>query len=150
MAERPPRDDALDRIARSDALRAARRLLARRIGLWAVLLAGIAGFAFAALNTAPKQAGFLGFLDGTPSFVAKSMLILVAIILIERVIKAVTSQTWFDRDGAASEMALVRERVGGEAERANDAIACAIQLGAIWIFRGLFILAYFGFFAAHS
>ena len=143
-------DEAIELLQQSEAAKAARKMLAKKVSLWVALVAGIGGFLFAALNTSEKQSGFLGFLDGTPTFLVKAAIIIVCIVLIERGIKWFVSRDWFDQDAGALEQAHVRNRIGTEDERRGDAQANATVVASVWVFRGLFILAYFYFYAAHS
>ena len=85
----------------------------------------------------------LAFGFDLPTF---SMQVLLAIIVLampaEWIIKLISMTPWYDLRGAAREMRKVELRIGTKEERANDALACSVKLGAWVLFRiGLIAVA---------
>ena len=57
--------------------------------------------------------------------------------------QAVRNKPWYDKDGAANELAKVRKRVGTTEERPGDNMAVAIQYAAVTVFLSVVVLAKF-------
>ena len=134
------------------AARAAKRwLVVRQVGVWVAIAAAIAGVMVGAY-LAPVQeggTGFASFLGGMVLFAAEWIVYIALVLVAEVILKRVVEHPWIDRTGAILEMGVVRDRVGTDGERPNDAIACAIQLLSGWLWRGIFLIALIVFSIGH-
>ena len=74
-----------------------------------------------------------------PTFLAQVAIAILFALVLEWLIKLVTSLRWYDLRGAAREMWLIEARVGTERELSGDNVACAIKLAAWVLYRVAFI-----------
>ena len=74
-----------------------------------------------------------------PTFLAQVAVAIFFALVLEWVIKLITSLRWYDLRGAAREMGLVEARIDTESEMSGDNVACAIKLAAWVLYRVAFI-----------
>ena len=109
-----------------------------------LVLAGLGALGWAlgySLGVNDNGAKLVAFLADLPVFVVQIIALTILLLPFEWALKWLVSREWYDKGGAAVEMGTVRGRIGTEEERVNDPIACAIQLGAVWLFRAIWYYA---------
>lgn len=88
-------------------------------------------------------ASLIQFLTESAKFVPQVIVIVLIALFVVFVSQFIRSREWFDRRGAAAEMAIVEERIGGQKEKAGDSTSIAIKYSATTFLIGVVLLAFF-------
>ena len=128
--------------AEDAAKRAARWLLARRIGAWLGIILFLAGLLIGSIATGGESKLLGWFIKLFPFALASFILLGIALLLVFCA-QWVRNRRWYDENGAGTQMGTVRARVGTNDEKPGDNIAAGIQYGTTTILLGIVILTYF-------
>ena len=80
--------------------------------------------------------------DAIPFTLACLIVLLVSLLLVY-ISQKIRNQAWFDKDGAAQELSLVRNRIGTEKEKPWDSAAVSVQYGTTTILIAVVIYTFF-------
>ena len=103
-----------------------------------VLWAGLKG------DGGPRE---LTFIEESSTFAIQAVIITLIALAIVYMAQAIRACTWYDKNGAGTEIASIRDRIGDGKERPQDGVAIAIQYASTTIFLAAIL---FGFFLIHG
>ena len=88
-------------------------------------------------------ATILEFIDELSTFTIQAILVVSVALLMVYTTNLVRSMEWYDKHGAGTELAKVRDRVGTGDEKPGDPMACGLQYMASSILIAVMILSFF-------
>ena len=83
------------------------------------------------------------FAEDLALFTVQAILITATGLAATYVAQAVRASQWYDRNGAGTEIATIRDRIDTENEQPMDGIAVAVQYAATTVFLATILLAFF-------
>lgn len=85
----------------------------------------------------------LAFIDELATFTLQALLVVSVSMALVYFTAAIRSCEWFDKNGAGTEMADIRDRVGTPKEKEGDNKACGLQYLSSTILIAIMIISFF-------
>ena len=117
-------------------------LVAKKVAAWVALAAFFGGLLIGTIETGGQDKLSGWFIKLFP-FALSSFILLGIALLLVFCTQWVRNKDWYDRNGAGTEMGIIRDRIGTDEEKLNDTVAASIQYAGTTVLLGLVILTYF-------
>ncbi len=117
------------------------------IGQWAGNIMLIAAILWFGVNEEEEQLKVLTFIEESCTFAVEALIVTIGALAIVFLAQAIRASEWYDRHGAGTEMAKIRDRTNTTLEKPSDSIACAIQYASTTLLLAVIL---FGFFLIHQ
>ena len=127
----------------------ARKFPYKEVAAWTAVIILFSGMLLSVIigSNGEHQSGLAVFIFGLPTFAIQVLALVLVTLAIDFVASEVRNMEWFDRNGAARELGIIRTRIGTDKEQIGDNQSCSRQ----YLARNLLIaVVILGFFLSRS